>query len=191
LVKKILQQLAGLRPPQADLDYRCLEDYVLRHGREFDPGFPTVNQLAVFFAHVDRLGLRFPIKSCFASCQQFVLLTLDPRFVYVEGYVSTMGLPIQHAWLLVDNQLVFDPVLRRRGHRRAHRLGDRALGHWLADEREYMGVVFPDTEVIRSRVVETREYGPVIDDWQRGWPLLRRDNGLPRESDPVARGHGV
>lgn len=46
-------------------------------------------------------------RQCFTNA---ALLSLVYNWDYVEGYLKVHGVPIEHAWVVVDNQIV-DPTL--------------------------------------------------------------------------------
>jgi hypothetical protein len=53
------------------------------------------------------IGLRPMMKSCFRNCQQFFLYADDLDLEYHEGWiVCSVGVPIQHAWLVWQGQRI-------------------------------------------------------------------------------------
>ena len=52
------------------------------------------------------------------------------------------------------------------------RLRDRVLGEF-PEGREYRGITF-ETDYVLTRIVATGLMGTLIDDWENGYPLLRK-----------------
>jgi hypothetical protein len=52
-----------------------------------------------------RMGLRPMLKSCFRNCQAFALRTELP-VEYREGWVLSLGVPLEHAWLNYEGKIV-------------------------------------------------------------------------------------
>jgi hypothetical protein len=91
--------------------YMCLEEFVIRHGREFawEKGRAPV------------MGER---NQCFMNAAK---LSLDEGHVYVEGFAQAdpAPIPVQHAWCVGPDGMVLDPTW------------DEGL---LAGAREYVGI---------------------------------------------------
>lgn len=80
-------------------------------------------------------------KECYANAGRKALN--DDRYTYVEGYVTTHGIPIEHAWV-VD--------------RASGRIKDPTLRGNTATVNGYYGVPFT-TEYLRSTVLRTGMWG--------------------------------
>ena len=90
------------------------------------------------------------IRHCYQNSFQ---MALQEQFLYVEGYAvgSDVDLPVLHAWNLDRDGFVVDTT-------------------WNPHGRLYFGVILPLTAIPRER---GRQY-PIIDDWERGYPILRK-----------------
>jgi hypothetical protein len=53
-----------------------------------------------------RIGIRPMAKACFANCQRFALLTRLVGVEYREGWITSHGIPLEHAWLTHNGELV-------------------------------------------------------------------------------------
>jgi len=91
------------------------------------------------------------IKECFKNA---ALLALErPDLTYVEGFATIGLVPVLHAWCVDDEGRVIDPT-------------------WPEGGIEYYGVPFDRRWLIRE-LAKVKYYG-FIDDYRRGFPLLRR-----------------
>lgn len=168
----------------ADYEYDCFEDFVLDRGRDYHSHVMDAETMAV----IDSVPAGpYPQRECYANAQRFVLMAEDDRFVYVEGFVSGAVIPVLHGWVEVDGEVVFDPTLRLCSGPYNGR--DVVYGSWPENEREYMGVRFPDRDAIRRRVLRLQEYSSIIDDWRGNWPLLKEARREPKTL--VAPGYAV
>lgn len=97
-------------------------------------------------AGIEYLAIRHCYRNAFRTA-------LEERYVYVEGYAvsASYKLPILHAWNLDRDGFVVDRT-------------------WNPHERVYFGVVFPLAVV----PIQRGKHYPVIDDWEHGFPILRR-----------------
>ena len=151
-----------------------VHDYVLWHGREYPSLALTPEELERALRAVDRAGppRSWRRKKCFYNAQRIAMFGEDPGLRYVEGYVRCGGgLLIDHAWATLDAK-VLDLTMRRDKRRGHGRFRDRVLGTF--EDRAYFGVEL-DTRLARERIVETGTSSPLLNDWERDWPLLRRE----------------
>lgn len=144
--------------------YSSVAEWVLQHGQEMPRGAglwakPELDILCELF---ERVQLRQGY--CFANAQRVVLASIalsrlepDKNLSYCEGYAWIEGqrAPFAHGWCLL-NQRVWDPSLD--GHPRR--------------EIDYFGTTFP-TAYLVPRVFQRGEFGPLVNDWKKQWPLLR------------------
>ena len=121
--------------------YKSSHHWVLQHGQFF------VNE------QLDRdLG---PEKLCYYNSQRLMMgsLTTNYPLLYVEGYVSVHGMPIEHGWNITPDGEVIDTTLR-------------------IDGAEYFGFVFSKNFVMVH--IDSEGMGfPIIHNWQAGFPMLR------------------
>jgi len=122
--------------------YSSLEEFVLRHGREFA------------WEKRGRIVKDVEPNQCFMNAAK---LALDTGLTYVEGFAVAAPAPIavQHAWCVLDG-LVIDPTWDAE-----------AL---LVGARSYFGIPIR-TEYLRETLLR-REIWGVMDDWQGGYPML-------------------
>lgn len=162
--------------------YTSPRDYVLQHGKLYESQPLTEDERAYLAAVLKAHGTRFPIKQCYYNSQLLVATTgalmQDERYTlhYVEGVASAI-IPIDHAWVSLNGKVV-DVTLRYHGKNKG--IGDpllpgRAVGEFLPD-RQYYGVEFR-AEAVRRHAAETKYWGPLIDDWRLGYPLLQDGGG--------------
>lgn len=131
------------RREQQGFVYSCVEDFLLRHGREFEPSpFPK---------RYSRGGL----SQCFHNSRVLVSRAKG-NLRYVEGYAMTkeVCIPLHHAWCVDKQDHVVDPTWAREGQ--------TPIG--------YFGVVFPIELVYK---VQNKDNLSVLHDWVNGYPLLR------------------
>jgi len=91
-VRKEMLKSSGRENP---LDYLCMEDFILRHGRAF---IPTKRP-----AYVKQATL----KECFRNATQLMMNCSD--LAYVEGYACGI-IPVMHAWCVDKSGQVVDPT---------------------------------------------------------------------------------
>ena len=84
-------------------------------------------------------GKRGPMKMCFMNSAKAAMD--NPELTYVEGYITMMGVPLEHAWTVDASGQVFDPTIRAT---------DKIGG--------YFGVPF-NTKYLMKTVLENGYYG--------------------------------
>jgi hypothetical protein len=152
--------MRGSPPP--GYRYNCIEDFVVRRGTVF-----TSRDIDDRDALLDSLPpIRFARKQCFYNSQ--LAACANSELVYVEGYVLRF-IPILHAWLSYRGAVV--DLTLRTGKRGRGRLGDRIWGRFT--DSEYIGVAFPDTSMLRTRMVTSGYASSLLDDYTNDWPAMR------------------
>ena len=99
----------------------------------------------------------------------------DEDVFYVEGYCNSI-IPVQHGWLSINGKVIdltmrlneFDEPFAKRLN---DKFKDRVVGEF-PESREYFGVNFT-REQVQKFMAETKTAGSMIDDWTRGYPLLK------------------
>lgn len=88
---------AAVRSIGNDLNgYSCLEDFVLKHGRQFTR-----------IGHMPKSYKMGRKKHCFMNAAR---LSIDaPSLTYVEGYAVSV-IPMMHAWCVTKHGTVIDPT---------------------------------------------------------------------------------
>lgn len=96
------------------------------------------------------IGLRPQMKQCYANCQRFILADHPnvQEFEYREGYASTIGIHIPHAWLIWRPVDAF-----------------RVIDLTLAEDRdvEYFGSLYYSKLHIIHKLRRDHTFGPVSD----------------------------
>jgi hypothetical protein len=144
-----LRRIVGLRDWMTDAapparPYLCIEDFVLRHGRRWDP-------------HPRPLPTLGRERECFKNAADLVLLRMrDAGLTYVEGYAARerVPIPVAHGWVVDAAGRVLETTWRLE-----------------PDERvAYFGVPFR-VEYLARALVRSKRYG-LLDRYEHGWPLL-------------------
>lgn len=139
---------------KSNMAYLCLEDFVLQHGTLF-------NEISKDQPVWGQAGNRYrprAMKGCFHNAYCAAVASRG-RLRYAEGYAESRMFPVHHAWNIDPEGKVVDTT-------------------WCHDEESklptvgtsYMGLVFP-IEYVRS--MRTNQNCSIIDQWQKGWPLLQ------------------
>jgi len=117
--------------------YLCIEDFVLKNGREFIEKIPFWEDLMT-------------PKECYKNVTEIVID--NENLTYVEGFAQSKGLiTTNHAWCCTKEGKVIDPTWK--------------------DGEFYYGVPFA-TKYLIETLLEREKYG-ILDDWERGYPLLK------------------
>jgi hypothetical protein len=124
-------------------EYPNVSAFLVRHGRDF-----TAKPLP------SEIKAGRP-RECFRNCAE--IATSFARFTYCEGYALGI-IPTLHAWLMDSDGQAIDPTWTGEGKR-------PQIG-W-----EYFGVPIKTRYVIQH-LLATECYGPVLDNWTQGWPIL-------------------
>lgn len=156
-----LAQMASFRDaPPPGYRYSCIEDFVLRRGAVFaSRDIDDRDSIAL-------PAMNFARRQCFYNAQMAAVS--NPELVYVEGYMLRF-IPILHAWLSYRGAVV--DLTLRTGARVRGRLGNRVWGRFT--DSEYIGVAFPDTAMLRRRMVVSGYASSLLDDHVNNYPALR------------------
>jgi hypothetical protein len=174
--------MSGLREFLEQMDWmaREMKRPVLRNGRPFQSQELTADEMAYVF-HVTKRGV-FPVRQCYYNSQMILMRDREHRLTYVEGYCAHAIIPVLHGWLEIGGKVI-DVTMRTKVRAKRRQLADRVLGCWT-DGREYFGVPMTRDYVV-DRMLARQAAGSLIDDWDAGWPLLRK-----AESGAVGRVSG-
>jgi len=162
-------------------------DYLLDRGRHYsDQGPLDAEQLRYLMALVARTRLARPElgepKACYDTSMLLVAFDEIFRVTYVEGYALTgAGVAVPHAWTLLGGKVVdLTRSLRPEateeyfnGVPPQEDMLDRVLGTFPASW-QYFGVEFP-ASAVRDYVGDLGETGSLLNDYQRGHPLLQTE----------------
>lgn len=104
-------------------------------------------------------------KECYANAQKLIIVARNDELLYAEGYAIHPGsiLPVLHAWVELDGAIIDPtPIWNGKG------LGVFGDGHC------YHAAFRCGHERIIERVSDRSELASFIDDWNYGFPLLRK-----------------
>jgi GNAT superfamily N-acetyltransferase len=177
-----MAELTGRHALPEGFVYSSIDDLLVQHGR-FYRSAPLTDAEAAYIAELVR-GETFEVKLCYSNSQSLIV-NAPPRpgmdLRYHEGVVPVVlagaaVLPIRHAWLTLNGK-VLDVTLRDKGlpplpTALQTALKDRVAGAF-PDTRAYFGVELP-LELVEARMLERSEWHTLLDDYERGFPLLRQ-----------------
>lgn len=123
------------------LVYNCVEQLVLTHGRLYD----TIIKRPAWI----KRGRK---KECYSNCLKELIYNPN-KLIYCEGFATSV-IPVQHAWLLFEGQLI-DPTWDDQIEQQ---------------NREYFGIAF-NTDYVKHTALKTGYYG-VLDNFAQGHPML-------------------
>ena len=140
--------------------------HVLRHGRSFVSQNLTTEEQE----YIDRCGWReHEIRQCYHNAQMTALTMPGQKgmnLLYAEGFVGLgMEYGVAHAWLSLNGKVVDTTLRTQKGNDQTRVMGVIPEG-W-----EYLGVELDPHECMHS--MEHGRMGPLLDDWQCGWRLVR------------------
>jgi hypothetical protein len=100
--------------------------------------------------------------------------------VYVEGYVMSgpTRWPVLHGWVTINGKVI-DPTFTTLEMIRSGR-PEPGIVMGTFRNRAYWGVALDRKYVMDRSGGEEREFQSILDDWQRGFPLLRNGVGRAR-----------
>ena len=124
-----------------------------------------------------RIAKKMPLKmgemgNCYMNAQKIAISEWG-ELLYAEGWATYGGksnLPVLHAWLVNKQGHVLDPTW-----------GPKIKG------RAYYGVII-DTRYMMTRQLQTKRYGPIIDDWEYGHKLLKTPGLVAKVTTKCRRG---
>ena len=155
--------------------YRCPQDLVKHEGKFFKNEKLNDEEKNIVFAAIDNARIAFKEKQCFYNSQMLVLHDKSDSLIYNEGYAKTrINLPIHHGWASLNGKVV-DLTWCVKNPRTKGRLHDRILGEFPEDY-EYLGIPFPQKNLIRLLMLRRGWAGTLIDDWRQQWPLVRGES---------------
>ena len=145
-----IRETSKIKSPYA---YVCLEDFVLQHGTAFTEISPDQPVAGRMHNRYRPRGL----KACFHNSYCAAVASRG-HLRYVEGYAESSFFPMHHAWNIDAEDRVVDTTW-------CYDSGGPSVGG------SYMGVIFPIEYVRETR---TPNNTSVIDQWEKGHPLLRQ-----------------
>jgi len=181
-------EMRGAKKPKG-WRFNSVEELLLKHGQTFSNDPYTSDEEEVILRLAATLGPCHE-KECYLTALRGALEAdmTSMEIHYAEGLAMAKGLPlpINHAFLVLNNKPV-DLTWRRdysvgHGYRSAKRLLERAKEN-LEDD-VYIGIKIP-TDHIRRQAFDTGQAAPILDDWERGYPLLQR--GIPKSWEKLQK----
>ncbi len=174
-ISKYLNSIIGMASGQQKSYY----ENILAKGKFFKSVKPDKEQLSFLERHFRRGD--YKIKQCFLNSQESIIWgspnsEYQMRLEYYEGWVDSALFPIEHAWVVLDKEIVVDLTLRVRdggknilapGGSKRKFLKNRVVGEF-PENWEYFGLTF-HADDIQAKVVDTKmwspmmSYGPVVD----------------------------
>ena len=157
----MIEKVRGNRKPKG-WQYTSPDDFIKRHGVPFRSAPLTEEEQKVIARFLKRKGC-YRAKMCHYNAQSISMALSSMKLV--EGYVFPSLIPIYHSWNSLNGKVI-DFTLRDDA-------GNPILGT-IPQGWEYFGVTMPD-ETAQGRWADTGMAGPVIDDFERGFPLLGKE----------------
>ena len=123
----------------AALSSKSVEAMVLKYGREYPA--PAVARPQGMKKGKD--------KECYTNAYHTVIS--NKGFTYVEGYATTYGIPLEHAWVLDPNGVVIDPTWRTPGEQYYGIEFDIPFVNQVIHEKGTYGVLDARSSILRNR----------------------------------------
>jgi hypothetical protein len=162
--------------------YLCIEDLVNSEGVDFTSEPLTDEELAIVFDAVDNSRKRFKQRECFYNAQMLVHFDETDTLVYHEGYAFGRAIiAVHHGWASINGKVI-DLTWRLEKGRSKGRLRDRIIGEY-PEGYEYLGIPFPDKNLLRQIMVRRGWCGTLLDDWEKQWPLVRGESLVDAYTD--------
>jgi hypothetical protein len=178
-----VERLTRIRTDSEDLRrqgyaYSSVAEWFADHGTDMPAGAGTwtADEIAIIEDLSGRVRLRK--GHCFANAQRVLMaavatsrLVPDEDVAYCEGYawVAGQSAPFAHGWCTLNGK-VWDPSLDEDTERRV----------------TYFGIPLP-TKYIVERIFRRGEFGPLVNDWKKQWPLLKQRWRGQAALHPVAK----
>jgi len=147
---KELRRSAYLNGKTSEHPYVNGLDYILRNGRFYEP------------APIPAGVYPGTPRKCYANAQ--FQLSRHDDLMYCEGWATTLGITVEHAWCVTTTGIVIDNT-------------------WNPIGTVYFGVAFTKEFLEEYRKnYKGRHNVALIDNWQDKWPLVSGEIVWPRKS---------
>ena len=148
---------------QDEFHYKTLEDFFLQNAKHYQSQ-PLGEEELEILNKWKKITKYYKMKQCFYNAQD--LATLSPRIKYIEGYVSTTGIPfpIEHGWNTINDKVIDFTMYHSNN-------GNPILGI-IPEGWEYYGVQLP-TKLITKHWMEYETADSLVRDYKSRYPLLR------------------
>ena len=142
--------------------YKSMYDFILKEGKTYESAELTKEEKEIFQAAMVELGFTPQKKQCFYNAQMLLEADISGQIKYVEGYAHNL-IPVLHGWNEINGKVIdvtFDYE------------GEMIIGT-LPEYLSYRGVAFDEDRWI-EQINESGPYCSFIDDWENGFPLLKK-----------------
>lgn len=156
-----------------------IQELILEQGVAFyGPGEPLTDDEVELLLKVSRWAT-FKQRECFYNAQR--IAALSDQIKYWEGYAQgSIAFPVHHAWVTINDKVVdltwkFHGAKSRVNHDPCpDKWEDRFAVGTFPEDAVYLGVEIDASDALR-RMVDRGACYSYLDDWEEGFPLLRRD----------------
>ena len=156
-----IRAVRGSSPGTEGFHYQGPEDFLLQNGKHFESN-PMTEEEKGFLKKMAWKSCGYRMKECFFNAQDFA--QLSSKIKYVEGYLYSGIIPIEHAWNSLNGKVIDFTMYHANNNKPI--LGDIPEG-W-----DYFGVELP-TRSITEYWAEYGQADPMISNWNKRYPLLR------------------
>jgi len=163
---KSIQKMRGSGMKEKGYYYSGPEDFLLQHGKHYLSQTLTkeeTNYLKKLYYETKR----YKMKQCFYNAQSLSQFSGD-KIKYVEGYLYSGIIPIEHAWNILNGK-VLDFTMSHANN------GKPILG-LIPAGWDYYGVDLP-TKMIVKYWAEHGTSDAMIGNWMEGYPILKEKFG--------------
>lgn len=165
-IKKYLTQIKEMKesmpmPKPEGFHYTGGEDFLLQHGRSYESQ-PFTEEELKFLEELAGRTCMYRMKECFFNAQD--LAQTSPKIKYIEGYLYSGILPIEHAWNTLNGKVIDFTMY--------HANNDKPILGTIPDNWEYFGASIP-TSAATSLWTEHEMATPLITNYLQGFPLLK------------------
>ena len=159
---KSMQKIRGLGMKDKGYYYSGAEDFLLQHGKHYQSQELTKEE-SDYLKKLYYETKRYKMKQCFYNAQSLSQFSGD-KIKYVEGYLHSGIMPIEHAWNTLNGK-VLDFTMSHANN------GKPILGIIPAGW-DYYGVDLP-TNMITKYWQQHGKSDAMIGNWMENFPLLK------------------
>lgn len=159
---KIIEIKKQMTPPEGYY-YKGTEDFLLQEGQRFSSQTLTEQEME-YLKKLIHKTCQYKMKQCFYNAQSLAI-TAFGKIKYVEGYLYSGILPLEHAFNTINGKVI-DFTMSHVNN------GKPILGE-IPSGWEYFGVTLPTPSV--SKYWSTHGISePLITNWREGFPYLKK-----------------
>ena len=138
------------------------EDFILQHGKHYQSNPMTKEEIA-FMEEVAWKTCGYKMKQCFYNAQSLAMTS--PKIKYVEGYLYSGIIPVEHAWNTLNNKVIDFTM--------SHANNDKPILGDIPEGWDYFGVQL-SSGPIAEYWSKYKMSEPFITNWREEYPLLRK-----------------